>query len=278
MNSHATPFLKWVGGKRWLSTNFQFPILPSFQRYFEPFLGGGAIFFSVKPQVAILSDINQELINAYIQIKINVDQIIDQLLKHQNLHCKEHYYSIRNLICRDELESAVRFIYLNRTCWNGLYRVNRNGKFNVPIGTKKSVSFENGQLEAAAEALIFAEIRCSDFEDSIDMTDQGDFLFVDPPYTANHNFNGFLKYNESMFSWADQRRLQASVARAIGRGVQVAVTNADHESVRDLYKDIASYQQVWRASILAGKASTRRRTSEALFIANFEPCPKVFTS
>lgn len=234
------------------------------------------MFFAMRPEQAVLSDINEHLINAYIQIKINVSNVIDGLHRHQILHCKEHYYKIRDSIPNDELESAIKFIYLNRTCWNGLYRVNRLGKFNVPIGTKSAVSFEDGALEAVSIALSSVEIKCSDFESTIDRAEEGDFLFVDPPYTANHNFNGFLKYNENIFSWADQERLRASVARAIERGVQVAVTNADHESVRELYKDIAHYQQVWRSSVLAGKAATRGRTSEALFIANFEPAPDYF--
>lgn len=270
MSNPAVPFLKWAGGKRWLAASSPLPPPTTFQRYFEPFLGGGAIFFAMRTERAILSDINDQLINSYVQLKSNVGKIIEGLTRHQNLHCKKHYYEVRESIPNDEIEAAIRFIYLNRTCWNGLYRVNKFGKFNVPVGTKSAVSFEDGALEAVSAALAAVEIKCSDFEDTIDRTEEGDFLFVDPPYTANHNLNGFLKYNENIFSWADQQRLQASVARAIQRGVQVAVTNADHESVRELYKGVATYRQVWRASVLAGKASTRGRTSEALFIANFE--------
>lgn len=269
MNNRAHPFLKWAGGKRWLAASKQLPPANRLGNYIEPFLGGGAIFFSVQPEQALLSDLNPELINAYTQIRDHANAINDGLAQHHLQHCKEHYYNVRSTVPSDGIEAAIRFIYLNRTCWNGLYRVNREGKFNVPIGTKIEVAFDEGELRAVASALSDAEIRCCDFEDSIDRAEAGDYLFVDPPYTANHNFNGFLKYNENMFSWADQVRLQAAVVRAIARGAQVVVTNADHESVRELYQDVAAYRQVWRSSVLAGKASTRGRTSEALFVANF---------
>lgn len=273
MTERAHPFLKWAGGKRWLAVSNQLPAVEKFGRYIEPFLGGGAIFFALRPERAFLSDINPDLINAYKQIKYHAAAVRDGLAQHHCDHSKDHYYKTRDADPANEIEAAVRFIYLNRTCWNGLYRVNRKGKFNVPIGTKTTVAFENGELEAVADALASAEINCSDFEASIDLADKGDVLFVDPPYTANHNLNGFLKYNENIFSWADQKRLQAAVARAIKRGAQVIVTNADHQSVRELYKDVATYQQVWRSSVLAGKASTRGRTSEALFLANFSSHP-----
>lgn len=269
----AQPFLKWAGGKRWLTANREIS-WPEFSgRYIEPFLGGAAVFFAVQPEKALLADLNADLINAYKQVKTNVASIVEGLADHQERHSKSHYYEVRDSQPEDALEAAVRFIYLNRTCWNGLYRVNRKGQFNVPIGSKTSVAFCAGELEAVSEALACAEIKCADFEVSIDCAEEGDFLFVDPPYTANHNSNGFLKYNEEIFSWADQQRLKAAVARAIERRVQIVLTNADHESVRELYGDTASYRQVWRASVLAGKASTRRRTSEALFFANLERTP-----
>ena len=269
MRERASPFLKWAGGKRWLVASNQLPAaVGGCTRYIEPFLGGGAVFFASRPADALLSDINPDLVNAYVQLRDRLAAIKEGLDYHQRRHSKEHYYAVREAQPECAVEAATRFIYLNRTCWNGLYRVNREGKFNVPIGTKTTVSFETGELEAVSAALQSAEIRCSDFEASIDVAMAGDFLFIDPPYTANHNFNGFLKYNENIFSWSDQLRLQSAVARAIDRGVSVVVTNADHESVRELYQGVADYRQVWRASVLAGKASTRGRTSEALFVAN----------
>lgn len=269
MAERASPFLKWAGGKRWLVASNQLPATAGpCARYIEPFLGGGAVFFASQPARSLLSDINPDLINAYVQLRDRVSDIANGLDDHQRRHSKEHYYAVRDSRPNSDVEAAIRFIYLNRTCWNGLYRVNREGRFNVPIGTKTAVSFETGELEAVSTALRHAEIKCSDFEVSIDAATEGDFLFVDPPYTANHNFNGFLKYNENIFSWSDQLRLQRAVARAIARGASVVVTNADHESVRELYRGLADYWQVWRSSVLAGKASTRGRTSEALFVAN----------
>lgn len=269
MTERPAPFLKWAGGKRWLAASPYLLLPESYKRYIEPFLGGGAMFFRLQPEEAILSDINSKLVNAYVQVRDNLEGVKSGLDKHQNNHCTEHYYSVRDGEPESDLDAAVQFIYLNRTCWNGLYRVNKLGRFNVPVGTKMAVNYENGELEAVSQSLFNAEIHCRDFEESIELAQEGDFLFVDPPYTVNHNMNGFLKYNENIFSWADQQRLRAAVGRAISRGAKVALTNADHASVRELYKGFGTYRQVWRASVLAGKATERGRRSEALFLANF---------
>lgn len=261
-------FLKWAGGKRWLASSGHLPIPTSYTRYVEPFLGGGAVFFHLKPHNALLSDLNSELICLYEVMRDDPDALYDVMSRHEEYHSKDYYYQIRGFTPRSQVQIAARFLYLNRTCWNGLYRVNLKGKFNVPIGTKDSVIFDDDDFWTISTLLKQAEIRRSDFEPIIDSCKKGDFLFVDPPYTVQHNLNGFLKYNEKIFSWDDQIRLRNAVERAIEREVSIVVTNADHKSIRDLYRDVCNYQQIGRYSKLAGDSSKRGKTSEALFTAN----------
>jgi DNA adenine methylase len=231
-------------------------------------MGSAAVFFHLLPNKALLTDINADLINLYQVIRDAPEQITRLLSWHQEKHCEEHYYLIRERQYKDAAWRAARMLYLNRTCWNGLYRVNRLGKFNVPIGTKTSVLLATDDFVATSKALSKAEIICQDFEQTVDAAQCHDFLFVDPPYTVKHNMNGFVKYNETIFSWNDQVRLAESLVRAANRGAIVVVTNADHESVRALYQERFEYRQVTRQSILASTASHRGATTEAIFTLN----------
>lgn len=262
------PFLKWVGGKRWLANSNQLPLPRSFDRYIEPFLGGGAIFFHLEPTCAILSDINAELIHLYTVLRDSPQELMELMREHHKAHSKDYYYNIRSHIPEGRLEQAARTMYLNRTCWNDLYRVNLKGAFNVPIGTKSTVIFDNDDFDSISRRLQYAEIICCDFERTISRATEGDFVFVDPPYTVRHNLNGFIKYNETLFEWEDQIRLRNAVALAINRGAAIVVTNADHESVRELYSGICEYRPVSRASVLASESARRGKTTEALFSAN----------
>lgn len=266
MEAHTKPFLKWAGGKRWLSKILPSYLPESYKRYIEPFLGGGAIFFTLSPNSSFLSDVNSELINAYISIRDHPKEIylgLDDLNKRHN---HDLYYSIRGSKPKDNIESALRFLYLNRTCWNGLYRVNRRNEFNVPIGTKTSVLFEDDNFFAISKALKNAELSAVDFEVAIDSASEGDLLYIDPPYTVKHNFNGFLKYNQSIFSWDDQIRLHDALVRAKYRGCHIIVSNADHQSVHSLYSDFSETYTIPRASVIAGKSKARGLTSELLVV------------
>ncbi|MEO8173198.1 MAG: Dam family site-specific DNA-(adenine-N6)-methyltransferase [Sediminibacterium sp.] len=256
------PFLKWAGGKRWLiSMADQF--LPEITgRYIEPFLGGGSIFFHLQPQDAILSDINGDLINAYQIVRSRPAELFAILTRYQALHDAEFYYQMRASKPRIPLQRAARFVYLNRTCWNGLYRVNKKGEFNVPIGTKTNVILEADDFEQLSVALQSASIRRNDFVRTISEAEAGDFVFVDPPYTVKHNLNGFVKYNENIFSWQDQIRLKNAVARAIERGANVLVTNANHHSIEELYEGCGTMYLLNRASVIAGNATARGIYSE----------------
>jgi DNA adenine methylase len=263
----AKPFLKWAGGKRWLVSKHPELFNFSFKTYFEPFLGSGAVFFHLKPENAVLSDLNSELINTYSAIKSDWEKVYDHLVFHQKNHSREYYYKVREQKLRSDATKAARLIYLNRTCWNGLYRVNKSGEFNVPIGTKTRVVSEDDCFQEVAQLLRKTELLSVDFEKIIDRSKKEDFLFVDPPYTIKHNYNGFIKYNENLFSWDDQIRLRDALLRASKRGVRFLVTNACHESVKSLYESDFVTLVTERSSVISG-ASTGRGTYEELLISS----------
>lgn len=258
------PFLKWAGGKRWLIS--QRPELFRFyeERYIEPFLGSGAVYFYMRPQRAVLSDLNKDLIATYAAIQNRAEEVEDALLVHALAHSSDYYYETRSLSPRSIVARAARFIYLNRTCWNGLYRVNQRGEFNVPIGTKTAVLMDTDSFRDTSALLSGARLAHQDFQKTVDESLEDDFLFVDPPYTVKHNNNGFIKYNENLFSWADQVRLRDALVRADKRGARILMTNADHGSIRDLYQGLFRLETISRASVLAGNSSARGKVTELL--------------
>lgn len=260
------PFIKWAGGKRWLVADASFE-LPKFSgKYIEPFLGGGAVFFHLQPGTAILSDINPKLIDTYQAIRDDWQKVERELRRLQRLHCKEFYYAERARQRKAPHTRAAQFLYLNRTCWNGLYRENLKGQFNVPIGTKTKIIFEDEDFAEVSKTLSSAELLCVDFEETISQAQEGDLLFVDPPYTTAHNMNGFIKYNQKMFSWDDQCRLKEAIQAAVARGAKVVLTNADHESIHSLYQGMSERRSVARASVISGNSAHRKATTEALYI------------
>ncbi len=261
------PFLKWAGGKRWLADRLAELASPISGKYIEPFLGSAAAYFSIRPAKALLSDTNPELIITYEAIRSNPQRIEDLLTSHQRNHSPEYYYRMRDYRPRCEFRRAARFIYLNRTCWNGLYRVNLDGRFNVPIGSKKNVLMPSDDWHLIARVLGSAQLVCCDFEATIDQASAGDFVFADPPYTVKHNHNGFIKYNNSLFSWTDQIRLRDALLRAKKRGARIVVTNADHQSLRDMYAKDFLLESMTRASVLAASAAYRGRYEELLIRA-----------
>lgn len=260
------PFIKWAGGKRWLIDCPDFSI-PEFEgRYIEPFLGGGAVFFHLQPKASILSDLNPRLIEVYQAVRDDWKRVENELRKLQKLHSKAYYYEERSRRRLRKHTKAAQFLYLNRTCWNGLYRENLSGVFNVPIGSKTRVLLPDDDFEGVSRLLKKAEIYSGDFEDTLLEAKSGDFVFVDPPYTTAHNLNGFVKYNQNIFSWDDQVRLKSSIQAAIARGATVALTNADHKSIWDLYSDMEEPVIVSRASVISGDAAKRGKTTEVLYI------------
>ncbi len=258
------PFLKWAGGKRWLASGYETLFPEKFGCYFEPFLGGGAVYFHLQPQSAVLSDQNADLVNVYWQVRSNPQGVAAALKRHNRNHSKPYYYKERDRAHRCAHERAAQFLYLNRTCWNGLYRVNLRGEFNVPIGTKDAVLLDTDDFDAAAEVMRSAEVYIADFEVILELSERNDFVFVDPPYITAHNFNGFVKYNEKLFGWEDQIRLKDAVVRARDRGVKVLVSNADHSSIRDLYSGVGNIISLPRRSVIAASSDFRGSTTELI--------------
>lgn len=260
--NYNLPFLKWAGGKRWLLDKRYDLVDIRFDRFIEPFLGSGAVFFRLAPERAVLCDQNSNLIETYRAIKEEWVKVVEHLKRHHRNHNKEYYYKIRNQKPRSKAGRAAKFIYLNRTCWNGLYRVNSKGEFNVPIGTKKNVILESDNFELSSKILSKAELIDDDFQNVISLAGSGDFVFVDPPYTVKHNNNGFLKYNEKLFTWEDQVRLKNCVIEAVDRGAKVLVTNAYTDCLKELYHGVGEIINLNRASVISGKAGARGRYDE----------------
>ncbi|WP_309338644.1 Dam family site-specific DNA-(adenine-N6)-methyltransferase [Stenotrophomonas sp.] len=260
----CTPFLKWAGGKRWLSPLA--PVLREFapRRYFEPFLGSGAMYFALQPSRAVLSDANASLIETYVSIRDDWQSVWRHLTAHDRQHCDEYYYRVREMVPRTAATRAAQFIYLNRTCWNGLYRVNRSGRFNVPVGSKSRALLDTDNFALTASVLSAAQIRNDDFADVIAAAGAGDLIFADPPYTVRHQFNGFVKYNQKLFSWDDQVRLCRALEAALDRGASVVCTNADHTSIRELYGERFGVIGLSRFSSIAGRGGSRGSYAEVL--------------
>lgn len=266
------PFLKWPGGKRWLVGNYTDLMPEKYGTYIEPFLGAGSVYFHLKPKVALLGDVNDDLVNAYRAIKDNWSTVESSLKYRQRRHSKDadgYYYWLRDRTPSDTAQKASRLIYLNRTCFNGIYRVNRRGEFNVPRGSKDKVVIETDNFRAMSDLLQGAELVAGDFEPLVDRAGRNDFVFCDPPYTVRHNYNGFRKYNEVLFSWTDQERLAKALHRAVKRGAKVICTNANHESVRDLYLTAEfTLQTVTRRSHISADNSSRRYFEELIIYGN----------
>jgi DNA adenine methylase len=258
------PFLKWAGGKRWLVRRRPDLFEHSSKRYIEPFLGSGAAFFHILPPKSVLADVNPALINVYECLRGNHKRVWSLLQGHAKCHSDEYYYFIRAKLFRSDFARAAQFLYLNRTCWNGLYRENLRGEFNVPRGTKNTVVFDDDDFAAVAAALVNTRLMSVGFETVIDHIKEGDFAFIDPPYTVKHNGNGFVKYNEKIFSWSDQVKLAARLKLKAKCGATILVTNAFHPTVTDLYKGFAKVVPISRASVLSGNSKFRSSTQEAL--------------
>jgi DNA adenine methylase len=263
-NTGIIPFLKWAGGKRWLIKNHPNIFPTNYNTFIEPFVGGGSVYFHLCPDKAIISDLNSDLINTYESIKNDWKYLFSLLKIHHRKHNPDYYYKIRDSNYSDIYKKAARFIYLNRTCWNGLYRVNLNGKYNVPVGTKTNVILSSDNFKLISDQLKDTKILNSDFESIVKISKKGDLLFADPPYTVQHNNNGFLKYNEKLFHWNDQVRLRDSLVEAKRRGVKIIVTNADHPCIHELYKDDFEMFPLKRISKIAAKSEFRNPCNELI--------------
>lgn len=259
------PFLRWAGGKTWLVPYITelikgIPIL----HYHEPFLGGGAIFFNTEHRLrSYLSDANDELINAYICIRDNPETVIQIIREYHNT--QEDYYRVRNLNPVDNSERAARFIFLNQTSYNGLYRVNRQGHYNVPFGARQLWRFNEEKIRNASQKLHNTNIKSCDFEKNKYIIQAGDLVFLDPPYTVSHNNNGFIKYNQDLFSLDDQYRLSKYIDYIKSKDAFYILTNAAHQIVANIFEKGDRRLELKRASLIGGKQAERKHITEYVF-------------
>ena len=232
------PFVKWAGGKGQLLTALDWLLPPRFSAYHEPFLGGGAVFFHLRPSAAYLSDQNEELINTYRIVRDQVEELLISLGKHKNE--RDYYYSIRALDPQDldRVERASRFIYLNKTCYNGLYRVNKQGRFNVPFGKYKNPRYADADnLRAASAALQHARVlEVADFSQTLKRAGAGDFIYFDPPYVPVSETARFTSYTADSFGLRDQIRLHHVFTQLDQMGCYVMLSNSDTPTIRELYR------------------------------------------
>lgn len=238
--TYPRPFLKWAGGKSRLIKQY-IPFIPkNYKTYYEPFIGGGAVFFYLQPPAAILTDINAELITTYRCVRDQVEELISLLKNHKIRHNSDYYYSVRANLESTDLEQAARLIYLNKTCYNGLYRVNSQGKFNVPLGKYKNPNIcDEDILRAASTALANVEIEQADFINVLNYAaSSDDFVFCDPPYHPINSTSYFTSYNRDCFNQKDQERLRNTCAELASRDVKVMICNSDCELIRNLYQEI----------------------------------------
>jgi DNA adenine methylase len=259
----CSPLLKWPGGKRSLLSAI-LPLVPAqFNRYFEPFFGAGALFFALQPRKAYLSDNNAELIHAYSQVRDQPEGVIRELRRLRNSELD--YYSVRSVVPKNDAARAARFIYLITLAFNGIYRVNLKGEFNVPYRYKTHLDpCDKERIREASGVLRRAVVRELDFEKALGRAGPGDLVYLDPPYTVAHGNNGFVKYNAKIFSWDDQLRLARVASGLAAKGCTVIVSNADHGSIRRLYGGFAA-ARVERRSIIAASSNFRSRITECVF-------------
>lgn len=259
----SQPFLRWAGGKQWLSKALAPLVREISGRYFEPFLGGGALFFESCPARATLGDTNASLVATYQAIR-DQPELVTRYLREWDLD-EATYYAVRQSRFRSSARLAARFIYLNRTCWNGLYRVNRRGEFNVPFGRPlRNDPLDIQSILTASRVLQHAQLQAASFDATLESAGPGDLVYCDPPYTIQHENNGFIKYNEILFSWQHQKELAALAADLRRNECTVIVSNAWHDSLVAAYDEFYAYR-LTRLSTLGGTGSTRGSFAEGLF-------------
>ncbi len=264
----ASPVVKWAGGKRQLLSELTQRLPNSYNRYFEPFIGGGALFFELAPQGAYISDINPELINLYKIIRDDVDALISDLSSHEN--SPEYYTEIR---AWDRVESyanisnvrkASRFIYLNKTCFNGLYRVNSKGHFNVPFGRYANPNVLNADaLYTASDVLQSTQIEFANFDNILNYVKKGDFVYFDPPYIPLSETSSFTSYSKEDFGMDKQRDLKNLCDKLTSLGVKFMLSNSDTSASNELYSGY-KIEKIYASRFINSKASGRGKITEIL--------------
>jgi len=257
------PFLKWAGGKRQLLPELTRLVPRNYDRYFEPFLGGGALFFELRPHRAVLSDVNERLIRTYRGVKNNVAEVIRLLMQYP--HDPTFFYKFRekDVDAGSDAEVAAWFIYLNRTAYNGLYRVNRANRFNVPFGRYENPTIcDVPTLQACAQALANADPLVENFERATAKAKAGDFVYFDPPYFPLSATSSFTSYTSDGFGAAEHQHLRDVALRLKKRGVFVLLSNSSAPFIRDLYADGFQLLEVSATRLVNSKASGRGAITE----------------
>ena len=271
------PFTKWTGGKRQLLPVVRELMPKTYNRYFEPFVGGGALFFDLAPKDAVINDFNAELINCYQQIKDNPQELIEILKVHQEYNSKEYYLDLRSadrderIDMMSEVQRAARILYMLRVDFNGLYRVNSKNQFNVPYGRYKNPKIVDEELISAISVYLNnnqLEIKTGDFEKAVLDVQPGDFVYFDPPYIPLSETSAFTSYTHEGFSFADQVRLRDAFKRLSDTGAYVMLSNSSSALVEELYKDFnIHYVEATRTN--GAKSSSRGKISE-IIVTNYE--------
>lgn len=267
--SQPKPFVKWVGGKRSILDEILPRIPKKINDYYEPFVGGGALFFEIYNMVNFshLSDLNIDLIVAYNVIKNESEKLAEKLKIHEKNHNEEYYYKIRTLQeISDPIENSARFIYLMKTCYNGLYRVNKNNQFNTPIGSYKNPTVcDEENLKNVSKVLKYADVKYQDFTKITPK--KGDFVYFDPPYHPTSQ-DSFVKYVSNGFSEKDQIRLRDFALELNKKGVNVMLSNSDADFVSDIYKKNFNIIKISAPRVVNCKADKRKSVYETL-ITNY---------
>lgn len=274
-NEKAKPFIQWVGGKREMIPQYEEFIPKKFKNYYEPFLGGGAMFFYLQPEKAILADNNKELIKTYEGIRDNPEEIIRLLKELRSRHSGELFTKIRNIDRQinifanlNSAEIAARMIYLNQTCFNGLYRVNQQSQFNVPIGSSLNrLICDEHTIRSTSKILKKIAIQESDFETSVRKAKAGDFIYLDPPYYPISANSDFTRYTKEKFYQEDQVRLKKEIDRLDKIGCKIMLSNSDCDFIKNLYKEYKIHK-VYSGRTLNCKKDQRGKVSEFL-ITNY---------
>lgn len=271
------PFTKWTGGKRQLLGELRSYMPETYGRYFEPFVGGGALFFDLAPEQAVINDFNEELINAYRQIKNNPAELINLLIKHKENNSKDYYLELRSAdrdgrISRmTGVERAARILYMLRVDFNGLYRVNSKNQFNVPYGRYKNPKIVDVDLLYQISEYLNEndiEILQTDFAEAVKDAQTGDFVYFDPPYIPLNETSSFTSYTHEGFSYEEQVRLRDTFKELTERGVYAMLSNSSNPLVEELYKDFNIYfVEAQRTN--GAKSSSRGKISE-IIVTNYD--------
>jgi len=274
-NKLIAPFLKWVGGKRQLMPAINVLLPKNYTHYYEPFIGGGALLFDLQPKNAVINDFNQELINVYQTVKDNPEELITDLKTHKNE--SDYFYVLRALDREDgfnelsNIKKASRIIYLNKTCYNGLYRVNNSGEFNSPFGRYKNPNIVNEiTIRAVSKYLNNSDITIvnKDFEEALKDIKKGSFVYFDPPYHPVSDSSNFTGYVQGGFDMFEQVRLRDLCDKLNKNGVKFLLSNSATQFIEDLYKDYEiSYVKANRS---INSNATKRGEIDEVLIRNYE--------